>query len=113
MVMKLPSYLNSRDQPYNILIRDDLIHIIPRQHESALNDCVDLFGFGPAMVELFGVFIVKNCDTWGQYLDDSDSLAHLLIEVIKNKVSLRDDDFKAMQKEVIKFYDSSLMNQEE
>jgi len=45
-------------------------------------------GFGPAMVELFGIFIVKHPDLWNKYTEDTSSLASLLIEIMRTRVSL-------------------------
>ena len=62
------------------------MHIIPRQLES--NVPIGELGFGPAMVELFGVFILKSDVVWAEHKDNPEKLAQLLIEVIKKNVSL-------------------------
>ena len=45
------------------------------------------------MVELFGVFILKSDVVWAEHKDNPDKLAQLLIEVIKNNVSLSKLEF--------------------
>lgn len=62
-----------------------MIHIVPRRHESEVSGEI---GFGPAMVELFGIFIVKHPDLWNKYTEDTSSLASLLIEIMRTRVSL-------------------------
>ncbi len=57
------------------------MHIIPRQLESQVNN--NHLGFGPAMVELFGVFIVKSEELWSEYKDKPNELSELLIDVIR------------------------------
>ena len=84
-VMALVSLLNRRNQPYNLLMRDTVIHIVPRRHESEVPAEV---GFGPAIVELFGVFIVKNPELWTRYADDVPSLVNILAEIMRKHVSL-------------------------
>ena len=90
--------LHTRNQPYNLLIRDHLIHIIPRQLETQVTACN--LGFGPAMVELYGIFIVKSEELWAKYKDDPDQLALTLIDVIKKHVSLGPEEFEDLKKEV-------------
>ena len=90
--------LHKLNQPFNILIRDELIHIIPRQLETQVTACN--LGFGPAMVELYGVFIVKSEELWAKYKDEPDQLAVTLIEVIKKHVSLGPEEFEELKKEV-------------
>jgi len=90
--------LHKRNQPYNLLIRDQLIHIIPRQLETQVTACN--LGFGPAMVELFGIFVVKSEELWAKYKDDPDQLAITLIDVIKKRVSLGPEEFEDLKKEV-------------
>lgn len=48
-VMVLLDVLNARNQPYNMIVRDHIIHIIPRQIESTMADCSHL-GFSPGMI---------------------------------------------------------------
>lgn len=62
VVQGIVDVLNERNQPYNLLIRDHIVHIIPRQLETNVQACN--LGFGPAMVELFGVFIIKSEELW-------------------------------------------------
>jgi hypothetical protein len=90
--------LHIRNQPYNLLIRDQMIHIIPRQLETRVTACN--LGFGPAMVELFGIFVVKSEELWAKYKDDPDQLAMALIDVIKKHVSLGPEEFEDLKKEV-------------
>jgi hypothetical protein len=35
-------------------------------------------GFGPAMVELFGVFIIKSGEVWEQHRNDDEKLCGIL-----------------------------------
>ena len=90
--------LHTRNQPYNLLIRDQLIHIIPRQLENQVTACN--LGFGPAMVELYGIFIVKSEELWAKFKDEPDQLALTLIDVIKKHVSLGPEEFEDLKKEV-------------
>jgi hypothetical protein len=57
-------------------------------------------GFGPAMVELFGVLIVKSDSLWNENKDNPDKLAQLLINVIKEHVSLKQEEFEELKKEI-------------
>jgi len=60
----------------------------------------DEFGFGPAMVELFGVFIVKDPETWAKYKDRPEELSEKLKTLIREKVSLSDKAFNDLIVEV-------------
>lgn len=64
-IMILIRHLNKINQPYNIIALNHSIHIIPRQIETNIDK--GKFGFCPAMVELFGVFIVKDQFSWNHY----------------------------------------------
>jgi len=97
-VKEVIDVLHKRNQPYNLLIRDQLIHIIPRQLETQVTACN--LGFGPAMVELFGIFVVKSEELWAKYKDYPDQLAITLIDVIKKHVSLGPEEFEDLKNEV-------------
>lgn len=61
----------------------------------------DEYGFGPAMVELFGVFIVKDPETWAKYKDQPEVLSEKLKCLTRDKVSLSDLAFNELLVEVI------------
>ena len=62
IIKKIVDVFHENNQPFNLLIRDQIIHLIPRQIESSIAQTE--IGFGPAMVELFGVYIVKSEEIW-------------------------------------------------
>lgn len=93
--MTLIHLLNERNQPYNIIIRDRTIYVIPRQVETNLKG-----DFGPAMLELFGVFIIKSVEKWDAYNEEATPLA--LIKEMKENVGLGDEEFESIKIEVIK-----------
>lgn len=100
--MSLVSMLNKRNQPYNILMRDTVIHIVPRRHESEVPADI---GFGPAIVELFGIFIVKDSALWAQYAEDVPSLVNILGEIMRKHVSLSKEDFASLAVEAGALYE--------
>ena len=102
--MVLLDVLHARDQPYNMLVRDHSIHIIPRQMESSLAECSHL-GFRPAMVELFGIFLVKSASLWEEYAERREELVHMLAQTVREKVSLSEEVFEEIKKALLKEYE--------
>jgi hypothetical protein len=64
----------------------------------------DVIGFGPAMIELLGVYIVKQATVWESYREKKDLLVHELVKIMKEKVSLSDQDFSHLLKAVLEAY---------
>jgi len=100
--MALVNLLNRRNQPYNILMRDTIIHIVPRRHE---NEVPADIGFGPAIVELFGIFIVKDSALWAKYAEDLPSLVTILGEIMRKHVSLAKEEFSSLAVEAAALYE--------
>lgn len=94
-VMKVVNVMHERNQPYNIIMRQKVIHIIPRQLESMVA-IDDQFGFGPAMIELYGIFIIKRADVWQQHEGKSHELAVELIKIMREKVSVTAEVFNEL-----------------
>lgn len=55
-IMKLLEILHNKNQPYNLMIRNSVVHIVPRQIENKSDGTI----FGPAFFELYGILIVKT-----------------------------------------------------
>lgn len=72
----------------------DVVHIVPRQLQTNCDSSV----IGPAILELFGLLLVKSFDLSTK---QPEEIGSYLLKILETKVSLTAEEFERLTAEII------------